>query len=113
MLLFAATSDVFACDEPANIYDHAMTHSVSNSYPYMPADRTTSFSANDVAAYSWIEVGRDLACSHQVSWNWYSPDGDLFKTDTRSTGKVVDGDYYKWVRMASPYLWTRGLSKRS
>jgi hypothetical protein len=89
--------------EPANIYDHAMTHYVSGSES-LPADRTTTFSIDDAVAYCWIEIGRDLMGSHQVSWNWYSPNGKFYWTDSRTTQMPDPGGYFEWYRAWSPLL---------
>jgi hypothetical protein len=94
VLSYTAILSALCQEEPANVHDHAMTHFVSNG---RPADRTASFSTNDDVAISWIEIGDDLRYSHRVSWNWYSPDGKFFNTDTETTGKPETGYYYEWL----------------
>ncbi|HUI39606.1 MAG TPA: hypothetical protein VLY86_01615 [Methanothrix sp.] len=43
--------------------------------------RTDSFSTSDRYAYSWLNLSNVGAT--KVMWNWYSPDGNLYFTDSK------------------------------
>jgi len=62
-----------------NILDHSMASNVDES-TYKVTTRTNMFSGNDSKVYSWLSLGNVGA--GKVEWMWYSPKGNLFKTDS-------------------------------
>ena len=54
--------------------------------------RTNTFSSTDSKAYSWLRLG-NVAAS-RVVWLWYSPDGNLYKTDQFEIPGNPSGGYW-------------------
>lgn len=54
------------------------------------------FSFNDPCAYSWVKFAGEIYNSHEVMWKWYSPDGELYSTNS-VIQDVPIGGYYEWI----------------
>ena len=58
------------------LLDHAMARSIDSDTLH-PASRTDAFLTTDEQAINWIKIG-PMSTTHEVEWNWYSPQGDLY-----------------------------------
>lgn len=61
------------------VQDHIMASNVDESTGNA-ITRAYSFSSTDSEAYSWLSLGK--AGNDTVKWMWYSPDGNLYQTDS-------------------------------
>jgi tetratricopeptide (TPR) repeat protein len=61
------------------VKDHIMASNVDESTSNV-ITRAYTFSSADSKAYSWVSLGK--AGTSTVKWMWYSPDGNLCKTDS-------------------------------
>lgn len=59
------------------ILDHSMASMVDETTNNVTT-RTNTFSSTDSKIYSWLSLGHVLGAT--VTWHWYSPDGNPYKT---------------------------------
>ena len=59
-----------------SLLDHTIATSIDND-TLLPVSRTDEFLTTDERATSWIKIG-PISTTHEVEWNWYSPQGDLY-----------------------------------
>ena len=64
------------------LLDHSMAFYVDSAGTIT---RTNSFSTSDTMAYSWLNLGNVGAS--KIVWKWYSPDGNLFLTNSENAQK--------------------------
>ncbi|OPX78941.1 MAG: hypothetical protein A4E45_00990 [Methanosaeta sp. PtaB.Bin039] len=97
--------------ESIDLLDHGMSRGVDPSG--QPVDRTSSFSAVDAYAYSWVSFG-PVYYPHSLDWRWYSPSGALHST---SSGAIPDPGSRGLAHWYSPKYWSqlaiRGASPAS
>jgi len=60
------------------VKDHIMASNIDESTSNVIA-RAYTFSNTDSGAYSWLSLGK--AGNNTVKWMWYSPDGNLYRTE--------------------------------
>lgn len=72
---------------------HTTAKNVQNSSPYNPINRTSEFSVNDVAAYSWANFSHVSPPSHAVTWKWFTPAGSLYRSSGSTIGNQRDKSY--------------------
>jgi tetratricopeptide (TPR) repeat protein len=60
------------------VKDHIMASNIDESTSNVIAKAYT-FSNTDSGAYSWLSLGK--AGNNTVKWMWYSPDGNLYRTE--------------------------------
>jgi tetratricopeptide (TPR) repeat protein len=81
----------------AYILDNSMASSIDESTNSV-ITRTYKFYRTDSKAYSWLELGNVRAGT--VLWEWYSPDGNLYKTGSVDISPSPSGgnwpSYYIW-----------------
>lgn len=85
------------------IKDHIMASNVDESTNNV-ITRAYSFSSTDSKAYSWISLGK--AENGTVKWMWYSPDGNLYRTETVDI-PTPSGDYWPSYNVWS-YIYIAG-----
>ena len=83
--------------EIPSVIDHSMAIDVDEE-TYEPIGITRSFSINDEKVVSWIKFG-PVYRSHEVLWEWYSPDNKLYFT--RSEMMEDPGEGYFWEEYIS------------
>jgi hypothetical protein len=76
------------------LLDHTMCRSVP------PFQRVSEFRTTDAAAYSWIVLG-DVTGIHQLEWEWYAPNGRLYRADG-PTRIDATGVTYPFLPVARP-----------
>ncbi len=81
------------------ILDHTMASNVDESSNNV-ITRTSTFSSSDMKVYSWLNLGHVLGTT--VTWHWYSPDGNPYKTGQVDIPRNQNGDYWP-----SYYIWYR------
>jgi len=73
------------------IIDNNMASNVDESTNRV-ITRTHEFSSTDIKAYSWLSLGNVGAGT--VLWDWYSPDGNLYKTISVDIQPNPSGGYW-------------------
>lgn len=79
------------------ILDHCMASDVDKS-TNDAITRTNTFSSTDSKIYSWLNLGHVLGAT--VTWHWYSPDGNPYKTGQVDIDRNPEGGYWP-----SYYVW--------
>lgn len=85
------------------VKDHIMASNVDESTNNV-ITRAYEFSNTDSKAYSWLSLGK--AGNGAVNWMWYSPDGDLYRTETVDI-PTPSGDYWPSYNVWS-YIYIAG-----
>jgi hypothetical protein len=78
VLVLQVTPIIALSQEMPSVIDHTMAIDVDEE-SYQPIGVTYSFSVDDEVAISWINFG-PVDRSHEVLWEWYSPDNELYST---------------------------------
>lgn len=73
------------------ILDHCMASNVDESANNV-IDRASTFSSIDRKVYSWLNLGHVLGAA--VTWHWYSPDGNPYKTGQVDIDRNPKGGYW-------------------
>lgn len=73
------------------IPDHCMASDVDKS-TNDAITRTNTFSSTDGKIYSWLNLGHVLGAT--VTWHWYSPDGNPYKTSQVNIDRNPKGGYW-------------------
>ncbi len=73
------------------ILDHCMASNVDESTNNV-ITRTSTFSSADSKIYSWLNLGHILGAT--VTWHWYSPDGNPYKTGQVDIDRNPNGGYW-------------------
>lgn len=84
--------------QPLRIIDHAMAGSVEE-LSVEAIDRREAFLTSDIKACSWASFG-DILSEHMAEWRWYSPDGSLYRTDSREV-PLPSSDFWSWYNVYS------------
>ena len=98
-----------------SLLDHTIATSIDND-TLLPVSRTDEFLTTDERATSWIKIG-PISTTHEVEWNWYSPQGDLYGYGGPWTVGEVGQRHDWWAAWATiditefaasslPGLWT-------
>lgn len=85
------------------VKDHIMASNVDESTSNV-ITRSYTFSITDSKAYSWLSLGK--AENGTVNWMWYSPDGNLYRTETVDI-PTPSGDYWPSYNVWS-YIYVAG-----
>jgi tetratricopeptide (TPR) repeat protein len=85
------------------VEDHIMASNVDESTNNV-VTRAYTFSSTDSKAYSWLSLGK--AGNGTVEWMWYSPDGNLYRTETVDI-PTPSGDYWPSYNVWS-YIYIAG-----
>jgi hypothetical protein len=99
---------------PEKIIDHTMASRVDES-TYKVVTRTNTFQPSDSHAYSWISLS-NVNEAHNVDWNWYAPNGSLYKQLSQNIPKSSKGPWewynvYTYINIAGdqpanmPGIW--------
>jgi tetratricopeptide (TPR) repeat protein len=104
---FSSTNEV-TIDSPSPapstfVKDHIMASNVDESTNNV-ITRAYTFSSTDSKAYSWLSLGK--AETDTVKWMWYSPDGNLYRTETVDI-PIPSGDYWPSYNVWS-YIYIAG-----
>lgn len=73
------------------ILDHCMANDVDKSTNNVTS-RTSTFSGTNSRIYSWLNLGHVLGAA--VTWHWYSPDGNPYKTGQVNIDRNPKGGYW-------------------
>jgi hypothetical protein len=73
------------------ILDHTMASNIDESANNV-ITRTSTFSSTDRKIYSWLNLGHVLGAT--VTWHWYSPDGNPYKTGQVDIDRNPKGGYW-------------------
>jgi tetratricopeptide (TPR) repeat protein len=73
------------------ILDHCMANDVDKSTNDV-ITRTNTFSSTDSKIYSWLKLGHVLGAT--VTWHWYSPDGNPYRTGQVNIERNPKGSYW-------------------
>lgn len=73
------------------ILDHSMAGMVDETTNNVTT-RTNTFSSADSKIYSWLSLGHVLGAT--VSWHWYSPDSNAYKTGQVDIPRNPRGGYW-------------------
>jgi tetratricopeptide (TPR) repeat protein len=73
------------------ILDHTMASNIDESANNV-ITRTNIFSSTDRKVYSWLNLGHVLGAT--VTWHWYSPDGNPYKTGQVDIDRNPKGGYW-------------------
>jgi len=60
---------------------------------YLPIGRTQTFNSSDYGAYSWIEFTNVPGPSHNVTWAWITPAGNVFFTSDVTIPSPFSGSW--------------------
>lgn len=85
------------------VKDHIMASNVDESTNNV-ITRSYTFSNTDSKAYSWLSLGE--AGNGTVKWMWYSPDGNLYRTETVDI-PFPNADYWPSYNVWS-YIYVAG-----
>ncbi|VVB70018.1 Beta-barrel assembly-enhancing protease [uncultured archaeon] len=85
------------------VTDHIMSSNV-DEYTNNVITRAYEFTNTDSKAYSWLNLGK--AGNNTVKWMWYSPDGNLYRTETVDV-PAPSGDYWRSYNVWS-YIYIAG-----
>ncbi len=85
------------------VKDHIMANNVDESTNNV-ITRAYTFSSTDSKAYSWLSLGK--AENGTVKWQWYSPDGNLYRNETVDI-PTPSGDYWPSYNVWS-YIYIAG-----
>lgn len=80
-----------------NITDHSMASNIDETSNEV-ITRTSTFSSSDRRVYSWLSLEHFLSAT--VTWHWYSPDGNPYKTGQVDIERNPKGGY-----QPSYYVW--------
>ncbi|NYT01169.1 MAG: hypothetical protein GKC10_00160, partial [Methanosarcinales archaeon] len=83
-----------------NLIDHAMVRAIRPSGD--PEGRTSTFSAGDPRAYSWVQFG-PVYEAHDLLWRWYYPDSSLYG---ESRGRIPEPQSRGLEHWFSPKYWS-------
>jgi tetratricopeptide (TPR) repeat protein len=89
-LIFLGVGFAVAQDSP-QLMDHTICKGLNENNE--PVGRTDTFSSQDAAVYSSIKIG-PVYGSHEIDWNWYSPNRELYYSSTRTINPSLD--YLDW-----------------
>jgi hypothetical protein len=65
-----------------------------NGTKIVPLDPTTTFSQTDLSAVSFVRLA-NLSGKHELRWEWFKPDGELYYSTNNTPIKVKKGGYQK------------------
>lgn len=72
---------------------------------YQAVNRTQVFDANDAYAYSWIKLVNVYSPSHNVTWAWMTPWGQVYAKFNETIPDPGNGEYYAdWYVDSSIYI---------
>lgn len=104
---FTSTNNVMTANPSSApgtfVEDHIMANNVDESTNNV-ITRAYTFSSTDSKAYSWLSLGK--AGNGTVKWMWYSPDGNLYRTETVDI-PTPSGDYWRSYNVWS-YIYIAG-----
>ena len=80
-----------------NFTEHKMAQDAQNSDPYNPINPTNIFYQNNNKALTWMNLD-DVSEAVEVKWEFYEPNGSLYRNAFYTANDPGSGSYYSWYR---------------